>query len=88
MERTIFKYQLDLGPNDVQMPEGAEVLDVQMQRGEICLWALVSPSAPEVDRIFTIFGTGHPVPADGLKFIATIQASNGALVRHVFEVTD
>lgn len=87
MTTTIYKYPLDLVDRQVRsMPIGAEVLTAQVQRNEICLWAIVPPGQPNEERIFEIIGTGNPVVVDiGVerRYIATVQ--QGEFVWHVFE---
>lgn len=89
--RTIYKYELPRQvESTVQLPQGAEVLSVQLQLyGQFFLWALVDDSAPPEPRTFRIIGTGQPVE-DGLIHITTIQESfadkdQGIFVWHVFE---
>lgn len=86
MIKTIWKYTLN-SDYDIKMPAGATVLSVQIQRGEICLWALVDPYALTELRRFRIYGTGLKVPDHGnLKFIGTVQDDAEFFVLHVFEI--
>ncbi len=86
MNTVIFKYPLDLtSPNIMGMPVGAEILTVQIQRGDICLWAKVDPDAELEDRQFVVYGTGHTIKAGNDSYIGTVQMAHGALVWHVFE---
>ena len=86
---TIYKYRLE--PNcggAVHMPQGAQVLTVQMQDGVPCLWAKVDTTQPAERRTFDVYGTGHAMPNDPrLVYVATFQMDGGALVWHVFEST-
>lgn len=84
--RKVFKYRLALTDfQSVAMPPG-RILSVQLQRGIPCLWALVDPSTPLVRRSFRIHGSGHEIEgADDLRYIGTVQLTEGALVFHVFE---
>jgi hypothetical protein len=85
---TIYKYQLEPGRTELRMPEGAQVLTVQMQHGEVCMWAKVDPGAPQEDRAFEVYGTGHQMPDEPrLVYVATFQMEGGALVWHVFDAT-
>ena len=85
---TIYKYQLALSRTELRMPEGAQVLTVQMQNGEPCMWAKVDPTKPQEDRAFEVYGTGHEVPDDPRSvYVATFQQHNGTLVWHVFDAT-
>jgi len=84
--RTIWKYQFDTTDSfGLQIPEGAEILSVQVQHGKPCMWVLVDKDKPVVQRRFRVYGTGHPIEAVGLTFLGTYQVCNGDLIFHVFE---
>ena len=87
MERT-FKYVLDFTHEQaISMPAGAEVLCVQMQGGNPCIWAVVDERMPLQERKFYIHGTGHPIAGLAVKrYIGTVQ--DGQYVWHVYEETD
>lgn len=70
---------------EVEMPEGAEVLCVQVQAGDPMLWALVAPEAPTVTRRFRVAGTGHLVGDVG-RYIGTFQLFGGGFIGHVWEM--
>jgi hypothetical protein len=83
---TIYKYQLDI--NDVVeifMPQHTRILDIQVQYGIPCIWAVVDTEQPKVTRRFRIFGTGQPMDRDYTNFIGAFQLQNGSRVFHVFE---
>ena len=83
--KSIWKYVLQ--PEcTIEMPGGAQVLAVREQGQDICLWALVDPSAEKVERRFVGFGTGHDVPDQSMAFLGTAHLAGGALVFHVFEL--
>ena len=86
----IWKFQLPVeGRATVQMPVGAQVLSVHVQRpnhdpdGRICWWAKCDPDGRTEDRHFAAIGTGYTIPPDLKKFIGTVLM--GPLVWHVFE---
>lgn len=84
-ERRIFKYPLVVTDwQMVALPRGAEILTVQIQRGQPQLWALVDPTAPIERRDVGICGTGHIVPNGVPPYLATFQLHGGELVFHVF----
>ena len=89
MKKSIWKFVLDTtDKQELEMPKGAELLSVQEQHGQPCLWALVDPNEVNESRIFEIFGTGHPVPYDmevKRKFIGTYQLAEGDFIGHLFE---
>ena len=84
----IYKYAVPVADEfTIEMPEAARLLDVQVQRGDVQLWAMVDPEARKVTRKFAMRGTGHD--AGGLGFashVGTFQVSGGALVFHLFDL--
>ena len=87
--KCIFKYTLPITDETViSMPQGAEILSIQEQRGAVYIWAVVDPDAPMVDRHFIVKQTGHPMQTPVGDFIATFQIHFPpfrVLVFHVFE---
>ena len=82
----IFKYQLsEEETQEIEMPEGAEILSMQVQHGTPCIWAKVDREKRTVKRRFIIVGTGWIVPVEATKFVGTFQLSGGAYVFHLFE---
>lgn len=87
MSKSIWKFQLHTtGVQTVEMPEDAEILCIQTQNEEPCIWALVQPQNPRVKRSFAIFGTGHPIPTATGRYIGTYQLRAGSFVFHCFEL--
>ena len=90
MTHTIYKYPLTQPEGDdvvVEMPEGARVLSVQVQRHIPCIWALVDPEKQLEKRRFRIYGTGQRTSLPDAPYIGTVQLLDGRLVYHLFEVT-
>ena len=87
--RTIWKFPFNVADRfDLRMPSVGNVLSVQVQGGQPCIWAMVDDSAPRVLKQFAVKGTGHP--CDDLPPLArhhgTFQLHGGALVFHLFEI--
>lgn len=83
--KTIFKYPVELTDYfQIQMPDCAEVLSVQVQNGRPYIWALVEMDYAPRNYNFRLAGTGHPIEEDNLKFIGTFQIASGTLVFHLF----
>jgi hypothetical protein len=84
----IWKYPLEVTDRvGLAMPPGALFLDIQVQNGVPCLWALVDETKQDYeDRSIAIYGTGHPLPEELGKYIASFQMMFGGLVFHAFEV--
>lgn len=85
---TIWKFSFETRDGVmIDMPEGAEILSLQLQNGMPTIWALVHPERRLAARWFRIYGTGHPIDMEMEgEFIGTYQLAGGALVFHVFEV--
>jgi len=90
MELTIWKYELEtVDVQKFQMPEKAEILTVQVQKGVPCLYVLVNPNfvVEKEERTIVIYGTGHQIPQTGnRKYIVTYQLLDVSFVGHVFEL--
>lgn len=83
---TVWKFTLAMEEKQgVSMPQGAKILHLAEQHGELCLWALVDPDAAQEVREFVIAGTGHTSPTDG--HVGTALMKGGEYVWHLFEVT-
>ena len=84
MAKTIHKYRLQLTDSQVlQLPSSAKPLSVQIQAGQICLWAEVDNVLEETkDVVISVVGTGHDIPPGAVHYLGTIQA--GAFVWHVY----
>lgn len=82
---TIWKFPLLIrDQQSVSMPKDAEILTVQMQHGEACLWAEVDPTEKTEVRTILILGTGHAFRRGLMrKYIGTVQ--DGDFVWHVYE---
>lgn len=85
--KVIWKYPIRITDfNSIEVPKGAEFLSAKVQNGQLTVWALVTPTAPKVNRTIRIFGTGNPTDNDfeTLTFIDTVLTHNDSLVWHVF----
>lgn len=81
--KRVYKYPLQIGETTLPLPSGAKVLSVAMQAGVLMLWAEVWPDNEAEQRTFTVHGTGHPIPADGRRHIASVI--DREFVWHVYE---
>jgi hypothetical protein len=88
--RTIYKYPLDMGGNDLLLPAGAELLDVQFQFDAQApvLWAIVDadhdPGSLYESWHVDIVGTGFTLGDvhDKAHHVSTFQVAG--LVLHAF----
>lgn len=83
----IYKYPLSVaGEQLLDMPKGANILTVAMQRGAVYIWAIVDPEAAKEQRTIAVIGAGHPLgDLARLDYIGSVQADYGQLILHVFE---
>lgn len=88
MKKSIWKFPIKIDDEQlILMPEKCELLSAQVQHGQICLWAIVNPSAPTAHRVIRMAGTGHDLsnrPNLG-EFISTVQVNGGQFIFHVFD---
>jgi hypothetical protein len=83
--KRIYKYPVPIDDRFViQMPLGAFIMTVQMQKSEPQIWALVDPDRSLTNRVFYLYGTGMEVNPE-LIYIGTFQMLGGSLVYHLFE---
>lgn len=88
----IWKYELETtDEQSIEMPEGAQILALQVQNGQPCLWAQGDPEKQRQRRHFRIYGTGHSIISienKRLEYVGTYQSLGGAFVGHVYELKD
>lgn len=81
--KTVHKYELlRQAEQEIGTRAGASFLSAQMQRGIICVWAIVEDTGRTVSRRIYIVGTGQDVPPH-IGFIGTVQ--DGLFVWHIFD---
>lgn len=84
MTRTIWKIALSpIDKQEVQIPDGAQLLCAREQHDTICIWFACDPRAPTVPRRIAIVGTGHPAPLQG-QYLGTAHMLGGRAVFHIF----
>jgi len=87
--RAVWKYPLTDSLSQIDMPEDAEVLDVQLQGNIPHMWVLVNPHATLETRYFHMFGTGEPFDDKTGQlgyYCGTLYLDGGRSVLHVFEI--
>ena len=82
----VWKLTFDNDALRTTLPAGAEILHVNTQKGNICIWAEVDTEAPAEERTFKIVGTGHAVPAGPRKYLGTVKLQNDTFIFHVYEL--
>lgn len=89
---TIYKYTLSPGisEQEIEMPECSEILSVQVQNNQLCVWAKVYPEYGKRPYKFYVYGTGHEIKqftsikSSGYCFLGTVQLFDGGIVLHIF----
>ena len=85
--QTIWKSVLEsTDVQEIEVPQGAEMLCAREQYDQIAVWYRCDPHAPKEQRKIAICGTGHPAPAiDQSRYLGTGSLRGGQLILHVFE---
>ncbi len=74
MKKAIWKYEVLIKESfSLDLPEGAEVLSVQVQYKKPYMWIELIPGEKHTTRAFKIVGTGHQKITDNMKHIGTFQ---------------
>lgn len=82
--RTIYKYGINLGVTELDLPANAEVIHAGLDpREQMSIWCLVTPEAPTEKKKFVIKGTGHEIESN-LYYIKTFNVD--PFVWHLFEL--
>ena len=86
--RKVFRYEFKVQDNfSIQMPVGAEILHVNTQKNQPCLWALVDPKARAETRWFRVLGTGHAISEEYVSlgdYVGTFFLYDKSFVGHLF----
>ena len=86
--RTIFKYQLDRPFTQLDLPRGARVISVDLQRGHPFAWVMHERegimSDERSDVGVTIAATGGDMPPDLGEYVSTFFEHGGLYVWHAF----
>ena len=87
MSPSIYKYELNLGITTIYVPKGYEVLTAQIQDDRLQVWIKIDSDVnPDQELVFDVVKTGWPlaVYATSMKYVSTVQETNGLYVWHIF----
>lgn len=87
MARCIYKYKIsEIGTT--LLPKDAEVLHVDYQMGNFCVWVTTDPANQDmVETKIQIVPTGGEVPASGFaEYLGTVLTDGGRFVWHIFKL--
>ena len=80
----IWKRELSLTTTqDVDLPEGAEIILAREQHDRVCIWYRCNPEAPKKARRIAIVGTGDACPETEGRYLGTASLRRGNFM--VFE---
>lgn len=82
--QTIYKYPVFGQAFSLVMPEGSQILHLEVQREQPYLWVLHDLSKQMKNFFFSAYGTGQWVPEQPGKYVGTWHDSMG-LVWHLFQ---
>lgn len=84
--KKIYKYPISHGKT--KLPEGAHVLSVGMQQGQLMVWAIVDVSKPlPFINTFAGFHTGETLPPEPGKYVGTFLMEEQTDVLHIFQLS-
>lgn len=72
-----------MGSTYIELSPNADILDAQLQDGDVSMWVQVDPDESTLLREFLMFPTGAQFPDMKGYHIATIQ--DGQAVWHLYE---
>lgn len=90
MSTIIYKYKLEptRGNQKIELPVNYHILDIQIQKNNICVWIEVNQENPKVIVEFEFYETGKEIPTPVIgryrRYIKTIQLSHGDYVLHIY----
>ncbi len=91
MKKVIWKFVLsEEGNQIIELPLDYEILALQTQQGNPCIWVLVDPTRPKKTEVFEIYGTGHEIHYSmgmNREYVGTWQEQEGMFVCHLFKYT-
>jgi hypothetical protein len=73
----IYKYILtEVKTQLVKMPLKSEIIDIQIQDGNIVMWAIIDPQTEDIEVKINMYGTGEEICDSNLKeqYLATVKS--------------
>jgi hypothetical protein len=87
---SIWKYELHVGHNHVEIPQGSKILYAREQEDRICIWVVVDALTALTEyKIIHVIGSGFSFPSDQgyFRHIGSAHMYQGKEIYHCFEVT-
>ena len=87
MNNVIKGFELSGVNTTLKLPVGAKVISAKTQKGGVYIWVMLDPDLPfEVERTFTMIGTGQTFKRGMFLYVSTVSLFAQSLILHVFEV--
>lgn len=84
--KVIYKYLIAIEDyQQIDMPEEAKIISLQIQNDMPCIWVEVDTSKRQSPRPFFLYGTGQPIGDISQIHIGSFQLLGGKLVYHLYE---
>jgi hypothetical protein len=85
-DRRMFRYVVSVDDEPHVVPlSHSPVAVAAIGAWSVEFWAEHTEDAPQVNRAFQVFGTGHPLPDDA-RWVGTCARTAGGLVWHLYEI--
>ena len=81
-----YKYELDAGIAELQIPKGAKDFTVAIQHEGIFLWATIDKNVEMETKRFLVLDTGREFLHETTSFIGMVMTPDHNYVFHVFEL--
>lgn len=86
MSRIVFKYKIDISGFQLDLPEGAKILKIDLQAGVPQMWIMFDENKRTRPSKFSVYGTGHEIRPESVLHVGTFQQEG--FVWHVFRDID
>lgn len=81
--KRVYKYNLKVGQNIIEMPLGSKFLSLAFQNDKLVVWFLVDVGNINSLSDFYVATTGEKI-AEGMVYQSTAMTSDGTFVVHLF----
>jgi hypothetical protein len=85
--RLIYKHKIPRqGQFSLDLDIDAEILTVQLQNTDLCLWTLSDPKSTKCRNNFVWIRTGEEIEHKSINYVKTVQIDDGKKVIHLFKL--
>ncbi|GAA2092394.1 DUF7352 domain-containing protein [Actinomadura alba] len=93
MTKRVYRYEIPVNGRPFTRSVSGDPLHVAARRigvspdHRVDFWVEDRDDAPPRDRVFQVFGTGHPIP-DEAQWVGTTQRTPEGFIWHLYELLD